>query len=136
MPEASWRTGSSRRGAEARLHDGSWVKKLKLVSEGYVLPPDTVAKGLFLRVGVSEKDVVRLPDRQGRAGPGRARYLPRRPASRRPQARPWSARPHRQGHRAPRHGPEQLEAIAGDIADGGSATKAIEAVAADELASG
>ncbi len=97
-----------------------WVKKLKLVSEGYVLRADSVSPGLFLRVGTSEKTwlVYRtLKGKPVRVGLGTYSATPL--ADARERARGALALIGK-GLDPRDHRPEQLEAIAAAIADGGT----------------
>lgn len=129
------RSRRRKRNAPVSMTD-AWVKELKLVPEGYVLRADRDVAGLFLRVGTTEKGwlVYRtLHDKPVRVGLGGYPAVPL--ADARKLARGALALIGK-GIDPRDHRPEQLEAIADAIADGGTATKAIEAVAANELTFG
>jgi integrase len=128
-------TGRRSRNAPVSFTD-AWVKGVKHVAEGYRMVPDRDVGGLFLRVGIAEKgwQVYRtLNGKPVRVGLGTYPEVPLADARKRARGalaligKGLDPRDYR---------PEQLEAIAADIADGSSATKAIAAIAAGELTFG
>ncbi len=111
---------------------------MKLRADGYLMVPDNNPRGLFVRVGQRDKTWIvyrTLNGKPVRVGLGGYPGVPI--ADARIRARGALALiakgidPRKYHDR-----PDRLEAIAKDIADGGTATKAIEAVVADELTFG